>query len=79
MAAKKPKKTSNVVVPTEGQLVRITNRGGRDGHRRAGIKHPRGERDHAHDAFELDQLEALYADPKLEVRIVDAPKPEDAK
>ena len=67
--------------PKPGQLVRIVNRGGKEGYRRAGVAHPKSAVDHAHDAFTPAQLEALAADPKLDVRVVDAPAAEgkDAK
>lgn len=74
MAQKKKAEKKSLPTPKEGQEVRVVNRGGRDGYRRAGIKHPKGRVDHPHDTFDAEQLEALANDHKLEVQVVDAPK-----
>ncbi len=63
-----------IELPKPGQLVRVINRGGRDGYRRGGIRHPKGQKDYAHDAFDADKFAALTSDPKLDVRVIDAPR-----
>ena len=46
----------------------------RNGHRRAGMAHSRKATDHSESAFTKAQLEALQADPRLLVQIIDAPE-----
>ncbi|MGA7673539.1 MAG: HI1506-related protein [Rhizomicrobium sp.] len=79
MAKADSKKKTAVTLPVEGQVVRINNRGGVDGYRRAGVKHPKGQVDHPFDRFDADQLQVLQDDPKLDVRVVDAPKAEETE
>lgn len=78
MENKKQPATPKPLEPKKGQVVRVHNRGGIDGYRRAGVKHPKGPKDWPHDAFTAPQLAALAADSKLDVTVADAPKPETA-
>ena len=64
-----------VDLPRPGQIVRVHNRE-HEGYRRGGVGHKKGTVDHKHDVFEADQLAALMSDPRLDVRVVDAPKDE---
>lgn len=52
------------------EVVRITNKNGRDGYRRAGMKHVRGTVDHPAETISGEQLAVLKADKMLEVRVV---------
>jgi len=61
---------TKIELPTKGRVVRI--KAPRDGYRRAGMAHSKGATDHAHDAFDAEQLEALHGDEQLSVTYVDA-------
>jgi hypothetical protein len=68
------KKKTALPVPKKGQVVRVVNARAKDGYRRGGVKHPKGQKDWPHDAFSEDQLKLIDADPRLDASVVDAPK-----
>jgi hypothetical protein len=64
--------------PKAGQVVRVVNGKAKDGYRRGGQKHPKGQKDWPLDTFSATQLEALDNDPRLQVSVIDAPKGDEA-
>lgn len=72
MATKAAKKKTQIELPKPGQIVRI--KAPRDGYRRAGVAHTKAAKEHAHDAFDRDQLEQLWGDENIAISYVDKAK-----
>lgn len=71
------KKRKPLAMPTDKQVVRVINARAKDGYRRGGQKHPRGQTDWPHDTFNEVQLVALDADPFLSVSVIAASKADE--